>query len=100
MKNLLAVFVLLASATALRADVFQFSYSSGGLIVTGSVTATDLGGDFYEATNLSGTYNGVAITDDPSGDGSFFYAGSTGAGTFKFLVNGEEQFLLFGPDGW
>ena len=45
-----------------RADVFDFSYTGTGISASGTLTATLQSGDQYLITNITGTYNGAAIT--------------------------------------
>jgi hypothetical protein len=94
---------LLWTATIVRADVFSYSYTGTGLsnqAVTGSgeITATSDGGGFYTITALSGTQNGTS-TSLTSGV-NLFFDGSSGYGTFDFLLNGSNYALGFLDGGY
>jgi hypothetical protein len=69
----IAVLVLMCGATALRADVFSFSYAGAGVSASGTLTADNLGSGVYAVTGMTGTRNGKAITDSLGG---IFYYGS------------------------
>ncbi|MEI9976863.1 MAG: hypothetical protein WDO73_35335 [Ignavibacteriota bacterium] len=92
MKNLILSCVLLFGVTALRADVFSFSYTGTTLLnktvtAAGSITADADGGGFYTITDLSGIQNGVTMNLFDPGI-NFFYDGVTTFGTFDFLLAG------------
>lgn len=98
MKHLLYATLLFCSATALRADVFSFSYSGVGVTASGTLTANALGGGAYTVTDIiTGLRNGTAITDTPliGTLGAFFYAGkpALNSGAIMFGLKG-----LFGTD--
>ncbi len=80
-KNLFCATVLVFGATALRADVFTFSYAGAGLSATGTITATKLALGVYEVTNITGTRTETgdgtqSITNSLLGDGTFNYGSS------------------------
>src|SRR5579863_3237687 len=79
-KHLLCTAVFLLGTTALRAELFNFSYSGGtggsAVSFTGTLSATEVGtGVNYNVTDVAGTRNGTAF-DDSSATGSFKYNGS------------------------
>jgi hypothetical protein len=94
-KKLLCTAVFLLSATALRADVFSFSYAGtffgNTASTTGTVTATAGSGGGYTITDLSGTRNGISISDPSTEKGSFTLIGSSAFGSFNFLLNGSSS---------
>jgi hypothetical protein len=97
-KKLLCTAVLLFGATALRADVFSFSYAGtffGNTVsATGTVIATATLPNIYTITGLSGIRNGVSISAPSINKGSFIYSGSSSVGSFNFLLNGSGSDLL------
>lgn len=82
--------VLLFSATALRADVFSFSYSGtwfGNTVnASGTITATAVIPGIYTITSINGTQNGASMS--LVGTNTFIYSGGSGVGSFGFLMNG------------
>jgi len=84
-KRLLCTGVLLLSATALRADVFSFSYAGVGVQAAGTLTAT-LGFLGYNVTNIYGTRNGTAFDASPIGAGLFTYSPSSYSGSIAFSL--------------
>jgi hypothetical protein len=82
---------LLWGATALRADVFDFSYSGNwfGNTVNGSgtLTATQVIPGIYTITSISGTQNGIGFSMTGTGN-SLVYSGGTGTGTFDLMIQG------------
>lgn len=82
MTKLLCAVSLLMSASALRADVFQFSYTG----VTGTLTATATVAGVYTVTDIYGTRNNVGFDYSPVGMGTFTLNGSTAAGTIKYSL--------------
>src|ERR1700730_7384851 len=76
-KHLLCTTVLLFGATALRADVFSFSYAGAGVSAGGTLTAKSPGLGVYTVTSISGLRNGTAISNSPLGGGAFTYNAST-----------------------
>jgi hypothetical protein len=95
LRHLLCTTVLLFGATALRADVFSFSYAGVGVSAFGTLTASAAGGGLYTVTDIVGYRNKVAITDSPLGGnlGAFYYNSSPGtpllnAGGIIFGLNG------------
>lgn len=91
-KRVLCTIIMLLSSTALRATVFNFSYS-GPLILnnvtaSGTINATDIGSGNYQITSLTGTRNGVAISDASlANKGAFNY--NFDIGSFAFLISGS-----------
>jgi len=89
-KQLLCVGVLMLTATALRADVFYFSYSGPGVSASGTVSAKKAGNSgLYTITDIDGSRNGETIG---MGNG-VFYDGSSlnpplNAGGMSFTVKG------------
>jgi hypothetical protein len=108
-KKLLCTAALLFGATALRADVFSFSYAgttlsgspvsaTGTVIATAVPTATAIGtvlGSLYTITNIYGTRNGVSISAPTGAIGSFIFSGSSSSGTLNFLVNKQSDAVAF-----
>lgn len=99
-KKLLCTAVLLFGATALRADVFSFSYSGttlfGSTSVTGTVIATALLPNTYTITDLYGTRKGVSVSDPGTLlNGSFIYSGSSSSGLFTFLSPSSSYTVAF-----
>jgi hypothetical protein len=88
--KLLCAATLLMGCSALRAEMFTFSYTG----VNGTISATNIGG-MYWVTDVSGIRKGVAFDASPLGGGSFSYNGSSGFGTIMFSV-GSGFFSL--PD--
>jgi hypothetical protein len=106
-QNLMCTAVLLMGATALRADVFAFSYAGTFLgntaSVTGTLTATSVVPGVYTVTNLSGTRDSVSISDSSAGSGGFIYGGASGVGTLTFLLNGlssKSDVVAFAGSGY
>ena len=104
-KNLLCTAVLLFGATALRADVFSFSYAGtttllGSVSATGTVIATASLGGLYTISDIYGTRNGVSISAPTINMGTFTYGGSLIAGTFNFLVNKQSDAVAFLGGGY
>lgn len=94
LKTLIACGALFLSSTALRADVFAYSYTGttvGNHIVTGAgdITATADGAGFYTITGLSGTQNNIDTS--LTAGLNFFYDGSVSFGTFDFLLQGNPN---------
>jgi len=58
---LVAALSVLACGSA-RADLFDFSYSGGGITASGTLTATLQSGNTYLITGITGTNNGSSIT--------------------------------------
>jgi len=92
MGKLLYTVALLLSATALRADVFSFSYSGTGLLGTvsanGVITASGGSGGNYTITSITGTETGAfagTMSVDPL-ENVLNYNGSSGS--FEFLIDG------------
>jgi hypothetical protein len=96
-KVLVCATFLFWSATALRADVFDFSFSgtySGNTVnASGTVTATYLVPGIYTITDISGTQNGHSFSMTGTGN-TLVYSGGSGTGTFNLMINGVGQDLL------
>ena len=88
---------LLWSATALRADVFDFSFSGtffGNTVSSvGTVTATEVVPAIYTITSISGTQNGVSFSMTGSGN-TLVYSGGSGTGTFDLMIRGVGEDVL------
>jgi hypothetical protein len=88
---------LLWSATALRADVFDFSFSgtySGNTVsTTGTVTATDVVPGIYTITSISGIQNGVSFSMTGSGN-TLIYSSGSATGTFDLMIKGVGADVL------
>lgn len=78
--------MLLFGATAIRADVFDFSYSGGGVNASGMLTATALGLGSYQINTISGSRNSSAITGLVSGVSFFYNSPSLTSGSFTFDI--------------
>ena len=93
-KRLLCTGVLLLSATALRADVFNFSYGgpsgASGTLITSTLP---LGG--HRITDLWGTRNGIAISEWSLGNSFTYVSPSIFGGAFSFNVNGKKGTVSF-----
>ncbi|MBZ5623341.1 MAG: PEP-CTERM sorting domain-containing protein [Acidobacteriia bacterium] len=109
-KQLLCATVFLLGATALRADVFSFTYTGTISLLgttttvseTGTLTANALSAltpDLYTITNISGTRTSTSgkTTDawtifDPPGAGFFIYSSpSSNSGTIYFSLRGYSS---------
>jgi hypothetical protein len=84
---------LFLSATALRADVFNFSFSGNTVSTSGTVTATDVVPGVYKITNISGTQNGVSFSMTGSGN-TLVYNGGSATGTFDLMITGVGMDVL------
>lgn len=98
-SRLLCTAVLLLSSTALRADVFNFSFSGPGgsslVDISGTITATATGGGNYNVTDLVGIWGTTAISDPSTNKGSFHYSGPSSNGSFSFLLSGVVNTVTF-----
>lgn len=63
MKNIIILLcVVLAGAAFASADDFNFNYNGAGLAVSGVMSTVPQGGGVYLVTDITGFYNGEAIT--------------------------------------
>jgi hypothetical protein len=90
-KHLLCTAVLLLGTTALRAELFNFSYSGGtggsAVSFTGTLSATEEGASVnYDVTDVAGTRNGTAF-DDSSASGTFKYNGSASKIDLQYSIS-------------
>jgi hypothetical protein len=84
---------LLLSASALRADTFNFTYTG----VTGTVTATlvnPLTPGIYNITNVRGIDNNVSFNSSLPG-GTLTYNASGSTGVMMFVVGGALDTVTF-----
>lgn len=84
---------LLLGASALRADVFNFSFSGNTVSASGTVTATDVVPGVYTITSISGTQNGVSFSMTGSGN-TLVYNGGSATGTFDLMIKGVGMDVL------
>lgn len=61
-KIIILLSVMLAVAFGASADTFNFAYSGAGVSANGVITAVPQGGSQFLATDITGFYNGDAIT--------------------------------------
>jgi hypothetical protein len=87
-KFMLCTAVVLVGCTAVRADTFNFSYSSTGLggpvNASGTLTAAQFMPGGFEVTSITGDRNGDTIV--PPGGGGVFYWGPNVSGSIYFTL--------------
>ncbi|HUB82437.1 MAG TPA: hypothetical protein VMB03_26750 [Bryobacteraceae bacterium] len=90
------VAALLWGAMPSPAATFSFSYSgtgTGSVTASGTITATQIVGDIYNITGISGMQNGYSMS--LASVTSLIYNGSSSVGTLDFLAHGGLDTLSF-----
>jgi len=104
LATLPVLFFLFTGAQNLFANsvTFDFSFSGAGISSSGSFAATQVSGDEYLVTSISGTQNGFAMTLLPPGgyagnDNEVFSSGPflDGSGLAFVLSNGTTDYNIY-----